>query len=89
MNYQQPPVYHYGPRYDGCLKFILYILSFLIPIVGIVAGVIYMSKGDPESSALGRTCLILGIVSIVIGCCVGVGFGVLPILMESMGAGGY
>ena len=86
MYYQQPPPayppQYYGPQYSGCLKFILYALSFTIPIVGIIVAIIFMAKGDPESRALGRTCLILSIVAIVIGCCVGVVFGAAPIVME-------
>ena len=81
---QQPPPGYYGPRYSGCLKIILYVLSFAIPIVGIIVGIIFMSKGDPESNSLGKTCLAISIVAIVIGCCVGSVFGLLPILLESM-----
>ena len=72
---QQPPQSYpppqYAPRYSGCLKFILYVVSFSIPIVGIIAAVIFMSKGDPESSSLGKTCLIISIAMIVVGCCLG------------------
>jgi hypothetical protein len=88
MYYQQPPPAYpppyYGPQYGGCLKIFLYLASFSIPIVGIIAGIIFMSRGDPESRALGRTCLILGIVSIVIACCVGVGFSLFPVLLAMM-----
>jgi hypothetical protein len=84
---QPPPGYpspYYGPRYSGCLKFVLYALSFLIPIVGIVVGVIYMSRGDPESKSLGQVCLVLGIVSIVLGCCIGGVVSLLPVITEGM-----
>ena len=86
MYYQQPPPpVYYGPRYSGCLKFVMYVLSFCIPIVGIIAGIIYMSRGDPESSALGKACLVISIASIVIACCAGVGFGVgLPLLQAAL-----
>ena len=84
MYYQQPapPPQYYGPRYSGCLKFILYGLSLFIPIVGIIAAIIFMSKGDPESSSLGKMCLIISIVAIVIACCVGSVVGLLPVLAE-------
>jgi len=84
---QPPPGYtpqQHGPRYSGCLKFILYALSFFIPIVGIVVAIIFMSKGDPESSSLGKVCLAISIVAIVIGCCVGSVVGILPLLTEAM-----
>ena len=71
-------------RLDRCLKFALYILSFLIPIVGIVVGIIYMSKGDPESKSLGQICLVLGIVVIVLSCCIGGVVGLLPVITEGM-----
>jgi hypothetical protein len=87
MYYQQqpPPAYppqYYGPRYSGCLKFILYALSLFVPIVGIIAGIIFMSKGDPESSALGKTCLAISIIAIILGCCAGVGLTGLSLLFS-------
>jgi hypothetical protein len=51
------------------MKFFLYILSLLIPIAGIIIGIVFQSRPDPESKGLGRTCLILGIVSFVLTCC--------------------
>jgi hypothetical protein len=88
MYYQQPPPayppQYYGPRYGGCLKIFLYLVSFSVPIAGIIIGIVFMSRGDPESRSLGRTCLILGIISVVIACCVGVGTSLLPVLMAMM-----
>lgn len=80
----QPYPPQYGPRYSGCLKFLLYGVSVAIPIAGIVIAIIFMSKGDPESTGLGKTCLILSIVVIVLGCCVGMVIGVLPLLTEAL-----
>lgn len=80
---QPPPAYpqQYGPRYSGCLKFILYALSFSIPIVGIVVGIIFMSKRDPESTGLGKACLIISIATMVLWCCIGVALAILgPVL---------
>ena len=87
MYYQQQPPQpypppQYAPRYSGCLKFILYLVSFGIPIAGIIIAVIFMSKGDPESSSLGKTCLIISIAAIVVGCCLGVGFGALSFFLQ-------
>jgi hypothetical protein len=56
----------------------------MIPIVGIIVGVIYMSKGDPESSSLGKTCLIISVATMVLACCVGGAVTVLPIVLEGM-----
>lgn len=86
--YQQPQPVYYGSQYSGCVKFLLYALSFCIPIVGIIVGVIFMSRPDPESKSLGKTCLILGIISIVLSCCVGIALGVgwptVMIFLEQM-----
>ena len=44
-----------------------YIISFLIPLVGFILGAILLSKDDEEEKSVGKTCIILGIVSVVIG----------------------
>ncbi|MFZ7943950.1 MULTISPECIES: hypothetical protein [Bacillaceae] len=53
---------------SGGLKALLYILSFLIPVVGIILGIIWMNDQDLEKKAIGKTCLIVGIVAIVLSC---------------------
>lgn len=53
---------------SGGLKALLYILSFFIPIVGIILGIIWMNDQDMEKKAIGKTCLTVGIVSIVLSC---------------------
>ncbi|WP_423799531.1 hypothetical protein [Neobacillus sp. SAB-20_R2A] len=53
---------------SGGLKALLYILSFFIPIVGIILGIIWMNDQDVEKKAIGKTCLTVGIVSIVLSC---------------------
>ncbi len=78
--YQQQPGY-YGSQYSGCLKIFLYLLSFFIPLAGVIIGVVFMSRPDPESKQMGQTCLILGVVSIFISCCLGVVFGIGPIFI--------
>lgn len=49
------------------MKILFYILSFLIPIIGIIIGIIYYTKPDPESKNLGKMCLLLALVGILIG----------------------
>ena len=87
--YPPPQAYPPTPQYSGCMKWAFYLLSVFIPLAGIILGVIYMSKPDPESKGLGKACLIIGIVVIVIGCCAGGIFGLLPIVMEALGSSGY
>jgi uncharacterized membrane protein YvbJ len=55
------------------------ILSFLIPLVGIILGISYMNDSDPSKKAAGRTYLYLGIGGIVLGC----------LFAALMGAAGY
>lgn len=49
-------------------KVLFYILSFIIPIVGIVLGIIWLNDQDPDKKQVGKYCLILGIVAVVLGC---------------------
>lgn len=44
-----------------------YIISFIIPLVGFILGAILLSKDDDEEKTVGKTLIIIGIVSIVIG----------------------
>lgn len=50
----------------GALKYVLYIISFLMPIIGIIIGIIFMISSEPEKKKVGKNCLILAIVSIVL-----------------------
>jgi hypothetical protein len=52
------------PAVSGGLKALLYLLSFFIPIVGFIIGAIYYTK--PETKEVGKMCIILGILSIVL-----------------------
>lgn len=45
---------------------LFYVLSFIIWIVGIILGIIYLRKPDAESKKFGKMCLILGIISVAI-----------------------
>lgn len=50
------------------LKVVFYILSFLVPIVGIVLFFVYRNKPSEEDRSAARLFLILGIVSFVLSC---------------------
>jgi hypothetical protein len=86
---QQQPVYYQQQQYGGCLKALLYILSFFAPFpVGIIIAIVFLSRPDPESKSLGNACLIVSIISIVVWCCasigLGIGTGFLTAFMEGM-----
>ncbi|MCB0053262.1 MAG: hypothetical protein M9936_25680 [Caldilinea sp.] len=56
------------PELSSGLKVVFYILSFLVPIVGIVLFFVYRNKVNEQDKAAARLFLILGIVSFVISC---------------------
>ena len=43
-----------------------YVISFLIPLVGFIVGAIFLGKDTEAGKSVGKGCIILGIVSIVI-----------------------
>ncbi len=51
---------------DG-MKILLYIISFLFSLVGIIIGAYYMTKDEQEYKEVGKICLVLGLVGIVVG----------------------
>ena len=59
-------------------KVLFYILSFLVPLAGIIIGVIYLGKPDEDSKALGKVCLIIALAAIVLsGICYVAGVGAM------------
>jgi hypothetical protein len=56
---QPPPAY--GPVPEGGTKILLLIVSFIIPIAGIIIGVIYLQRPDPASQKFGRQALIAAV----------------------------
>jgi hypothetical protein len=55
-----------APQMSDGMKILLYIVSFLFSIVGIIIGVYYMTKNEPEYKEVGKICLVLGLVGIVV-----------------------
>jgi hypothetical protein len=51
---------------DG-MKILFYILSFFIPVFGLIIGAIYYSI--PEMKKVGKTCVILGVLSLLMSTC--------------------
>ena len=82
------PAYYPQQQYSGCMKALMYGLSLLIPLAGIIIGIVFVSRPDPESKSIGNIALILGVISFVLNCCVGVLIwgvafgGTLPFLMD-------
>lgn len=44
----------------------MYIVSFLVPIGGIILGIIYYAKPDPEMKRVGKNCIIIAVLVWVI-----------------------
>ncbi len=42
-------------------RILFYLISFFVGIAGIILGIIYMTKPDPEQQHVGKICLIIGI----------------------------
>ncbi len=53
---QQPP--SQAPAPEGGTKILLLIVSFIIPVAGIIIGVIYLQRPDPASQQFGKQALI-------------------------------
>jgi predicted RNA-binding Zn-ribbon protein involved in translation (DUF1610 family) len=55
-----------GETISSGVKILFYLLSFFIPIVGFIIGAIYYSKPEPEMKEVGKMCLILAVLAIVV-----------------------
>ena len=51
---------------DGQSYTFQFVVSFLIPLVGFILGAILLGKDCDEEKSAGKTCIILGIVSILV-----------------------
>lgn len=59
------PSYHSYSDSDNSNIF-LYVISFLIPLVGIIAGAINLTKDDPYQKSAGKTCILLGVLGPIV-----------------------
>jgi membrane-anchored protein YejM (alkaline phosphatase superfamily) len=48
-------------------RWLFFVISFLVPIAGIVLGALYLSKPDAPSKEFGKYCLIAALVNFGIG----------------------
>ncbi|MDH3364716.1 MAG: zinc ribbon domain-containing protein [Thermoplasmata archaeon] len=55
-----------GEQISSGVKILFYLLSFFIPLVGFIIGAIYYSKPEPEMKEVGKMCLILAVLAIVV-----------------------
>jgi hypothetical protein len=76
-------------RYSQGMKILFYVLAVLLPGVGIIIGIVLMTREDEESKALGKNVLIVGIVALVLACCCGAALGVLSGLAQGTSSSYY
>ena len=60
-NYQSYPIYQKEPL--GPIKYVAWLLAFLVPIIGVIWGIIWMLDKDQEKKDAGKIALIIGIVA--------------------------
>ena len=63
-----------GEPIDDTFRILMYIVSFLIPIVGIIIGIIYTMRPDDNGKEFGKMCLKIAIGTIVVGFLLGIIF---------------
>ena len=65
INYGQDDFVKEENSLDRETKFILYIVSLLIPIAGIIIGAIYVSKNEQNFKIIGKNCMLCSLFSII------------------------
>jgi hypothetical protein len=55
-----------GETISSGVKILFYLLSFFIPLAGFIIGAIYYGKPEPEMKEVGKMCLLLAVLSIVL-----------------------
>ncbi len=55
-------------QYSPAVRWILYIVSFISLLVGVIAGLLLMTQDDQESKDVGKNCLIAAAIGLVFWC---------------------
>jgi hypothetical protein len=55
-------------KYSPLVRWLLYIISFISLLVGVIAGVLLMTRDDQESKDVGKNCIIVAVVGLVFWC---------------------
>ncbi len=58
------PVYNYPQQetLSGGMRALVYIISFLVPLAGIIIGIIFYVKPDPEMKRVGKNCILIAVL---------------------------
>jgi hypothetical protein len=49
-------------------KWLFYVISFIVPLAGIIIGAIYLGKPDDDCKKFGKTCIIAAASAVVVCC---------------------
>jgi hypothetical protein len=66
------------------MRALFYIISVLIPIAGIILGIIYYVKPEPDLKRVGRNCIIIAVVVWAVAAIVALSV----VFLVSIGSGG-
>ena len=58
----KPPTPQTAPCTPPEPKALFYIISFFVGLFGIIFGIVYLTKPEPECKRFGKNCLLLGII---------------------------
>ena len=56
-----------GEVISSGMKLLLYIVSFFAPLAGFIIGAIYYTKPEPELKHVGKMCILIALLPIIIG----------------------
>jgi DNA-directed RNA polymerase subunit RPC12/RpoP len=48
------------------IRALLYVASFLVPIAGIIIGIVFMTRSSPDEKHVGKMCLLFSLLTIVV-----------------------
>ena len=67
-DYRRAPAYQQEYKRIGTgTRILVYLVSFFIPLLGIIIGIIFIATGDsPDSSHVGKMCILLAILPLLI-----------------------
>ncbi len=81
-----PPGSGTAPAVSQEMKVGIIIGTLLIPLLGIILGIIFMADTNPQKKAVGRLWLLVGIGAVVLYCVFAGMLGVLGSMSQSGGA---
>ncbi len=85
--YTSEEVQQVSPPLDGCLVFLLYVVSFFFFIVGVIGGIVLLNNPNSRNQEIGKNMIIIALVVPVLACCISAFALLTPACI--IGFGGY